>query len=688
MRPDVAPGGLGAGALTARRLADERLTIAGLILAVAVPVGAARYLDHQVHQVLEPALTRATGVPTRVGGFEAGLTGNVTLRHIAVGDLITSDEIEASVSLDSLLAGQLSPDEIRVREPKVRAIADRDGRQAWRQVLARLAARKAPHGHGGGRHRLRRVVVTGGDLVAAVDGVRVRAKDVEFHPAEGGVRIVTGAISISATRGGATLDGSAERLGADVRLPELTVERAALVGGSARVALAGPTMALADLVVIHDRPDGPWRVTGTVDDAGVPRPITLVAATGRDGRAVAISGDRIPLAVLDRRWPALGLAAAHASGQLTIGRGAVDEARGTLAVAGVSLTHPAVADGPLPIDATITFAARRAGDRIDLDALEVRRGDVAVRGAAWLRLGPRGPIAGAVTAALAPASCRAVVDAFPAPLRGHLDQLAVRGTLSGAVEARLDLEAELGDGVELAVTGDDQCQVVADSPDADPRRLTEVFEHRFPDGTVAPVGPGVGDWVDLAHVPAYVAGAFVAAEDARFYQHHGFDLTQIGRSLEIDLREDRIARGGSTISQQLVKNAFLHQGRTLARKLEEAVLTWRLEAVLTKADILARYLNVIELGPGVFGVGAAARHWFGRAPADLTVRQAAFLAALTPAPRTISARLQTGHRLDPDTEQRVAVVLRAMRRAGVIDAATARAAAGAALELRPAALGR
>ena len=264
----------------------------------------------------------------------------------------------------------------------------------------------------------------------------------------------------------------------------------------------------------------------------------------------------------------------------------------------------------------------------------------------------------------------------------------MRGAIGGTATATVDLDAELGDGVHLDVDLANGCEVVADAPAVDPRTLTGVAEHRFPDGSRAAVGPGVGDWVDLDRVPAYVRGAFVAAEDARFWDHDGFDLVQIGRSLEIDLREERFARGGSTISQQLIKNAFLHQRRTLARKLEEAVLTWRLEAVVPKAMILARYLNVIELGPGVFGVAAAARHWFGRAPAQLTVRQAAFLAALTPAPRTISARLRQQHRLDPDTAHRVDVVVRAMRRAGVIDAATARAAEHAGLDLRPAALGR
>ena len=198
------------------------------------------------------------------------------------------------------------------------------------------------------------------------------------------------------------------------------------------------------------------------------------------------------------------------------------------------------------------------------------------------------------------------------------------------------------------------------------------------------IGPGVGDWVDPAHLLPHIRGAFVAAEDARFWDHRGFDAVQIARSLEIDLREGRMARGGSTITQQLVKNSFLHQRRTLARKLQEAVLTWRVEAVLDKKTILARYLNIVELGPGVYGLAAAAQYWFGKPAAHLGVREAAFLAALTPAPATMSRRLLAAHGLDPATAERVEVTLRAMRRAGVIAAVPMKTP----LNFRPAAIGR
>jgi monofunctional biosynthetic peptidoglycan transglycosylase len=166
------------------------------------------------------------------------------------------------------------------------------------------------------------------------------------------------------------------------------------------------------------------------------------------------------------------------------------------------------------------------------------------------------------------------------------------------------------------------------------------------------------------------AGASAAARPiARFYDHGGFDLAEIARSLEVDLREQRFARGGSTISQQLVKNAFLSQRRSFDRKLQEAVLAWRLEARLDKRQILERYLNVIELGPRVFGLGAAARYWFDVPARALTIRQAAFLAALTAQPGSMSRRVRQAGALDPESADRVTLVLRAMRAAGALSAA-------------------
>jgi membrane peptidoglycan carboxypeptidase len=117
-------------------------------------------------------------------------------------------------------------------------------------------------------------------------------------------------------------------------------------------------------------------------------------------------------------------------------------------------------------------------------------------------------------------------------------------------------------------------------------------------------------------------------------------------------------------------------------------VTWRLEAIVPKPIILARYLELIELGEGIYGLEAASRHYFGKPAADLGVAESAFLAALTPAPRTLSRRLREAGRVDDDMARRVDVVLRAMRGAGVIDSAELARAAARPLRLRGDALAR
>jgi monofunctional biosynthetic peptidoglycan transglycosylase len=125
----------------------------------------------------------------------------------------------------------------------------------------------------------------------------------------------------------------------------------------------------------------------------------------------------------------------------------------------------------------------------------------------------------------------------------------------------------------------------------------------------------------------------VEAEDGRIWQHHGIDLGCIRRAMAHDLEIGAPGRGGSTITQQVAKNLFLSGERTLGRKLEESALAWRLEARLGKRRILELYLNLVELGPGVYGLAEGARRWFGKDVAALTPDEAAQLAALLPAPR-------------------------------------------------------
>ncbi len=139
-------------------------------------------------------------------------------------------------------------------------------------------------------------------------------------------------------------------------------------------------------------------------------------------------------------------------------------------------------------------------------------------------------------------------------------------------------------------------------------------------------------WVPFENIAPVVARSVVAAEDANYCLHWGFDVDAIR-----DAIDDGGLRGASTLSQQTAKNVFLWQGRSYLRKALETAITPAVEAVWSKQRILEVYLNVAEFDEGVFGVGAAAQHYFGVSAADLSARQAALLAAVLPNPKQRSA---------------------------------------------------
>ncbi len=140
-------------------------------------------------------------------------------------------------------------------------------------------------------------------------------------------------------------------------------------------------------------------------------------------------------------------------------------------------------------------------------------------------------------------------------------------------------------------------------------------------------------WVPYQRISGHLKRAMVAAEDAKFVEHHGFDWEGIQMAYEKNLREGEIVAGGSTITQQLAKNLFFSGERAWWRKAQEAVIAVMLEIIMSKRRIFEIYLNVIEWDDGVFGAEAAARHHYGTSAAALGAEQAARLAAIVPSPR-------------------------------------------------------
>jgi monofunctional biosynthetic peptidoglycan transglycosylase len=149
------------------------------------------------------------------------------------------------------------------------------------------------------------------------------------------------------------------------------------------------------------------------------------------------------------------------------------------------------------------------------------------------------------------------------------------------------------------------------------------------------VGPKNPWWTPSESIPPEMAWAVIVAEDANFYRHEGIDVKAIKNALKYDLEKKRFARGASTITQQTAKNLFLSREKTVTRKIEEIYLAKRMEQVLTKGRILELYLNIVELGPMVYGIGHGAHYYFDKPASSLTPRECAFLAAMLPGPQKV-----------------------------------------------------
>jgi hypothetical protein len=639
-------------------------------LAIGVPVGAAVVVRHRT-DALAGHLGAASGVPARIGGVDADLTGTLRLSDVALGSLFSAERVEASVALESLLSGQLAPDEIRVAGPRIAVDVDRDGDSDLSRIVRRLAGRRRPSsGPAGDKPRIRRIVVSSGTLTARIAGIgEVAADGVELVPDERGVRVITGRLRVRGSIGSARGEIVLGRSAAEVSLPHVTFGRVLAVAGAGSVQVGGQTLVLRDVAFGRLSPDGVLEARGFLDDHGVPREIgadLLPPSRTHDGFALTLHGDRIPLAPFAEVAPrSIGLANARVSGRLTVRRDARSlrlDVDGT--VNGLRIDHKTIAPQPVPLDATLAAVVAVSPDAIAVEHASLAVGAAHWTASGWLRRAA--PISGNLDLKLATAPCADLVSSLPPEIRGPLDGITMAGTFGAHARLGIDLAAPVGDGVTLDTDFANECVVAAEPPAADVTSLATTSEHVFPDGTRALIGPDQPAFFAVRRLHSYVIGAFVSAEDGRFFVHHGFDLTQIARSFEIDLRDRKLSRGGSTISQQLIKNAFLTQRRSFDRKVQEAVLTWRLESRLDKMAILERYFQVIELGPHIYGLRAAAEYWFGISPRELTVRQAAFLAALTCEPTTMARRIRKFGALDPDSAARVDIILRAMFRDGVI----------------------
>ena len=233
--------------------------------------------------------------------------------------------------------------------------------------------------------------------------------------------------------------------------------------------------------------------------------------------------------------------------------------------------------------------------------------------------------------------CATLFAAMPETLRPALDGMGLDGTVAGDLTLNVPVDAPS----QLTLDGalGNHCIVTSEPALADVDRIRQEAP-RLPGARdaagqprVVELGRGNPGYRALDVLPNVLTSIFLQSEDGRFWKHPGIDLAEIGHALSRDIETGTPGRGGSTITQQVAKNLFLSGERTLGRKLEEAVLAWRLEERLGKRRILELYLNLVELGPGIYGVAEGAQAYFHKDVADLDASEAAKLAALLPAPR-------------------------------------------------------
>lgn len=330
-------------------------------------------------------------------------------------------------------------------------------------------------------------------------------------------------------------------------------------------------------------------------------------------------------------------------GDFTLGLNLEGRARklllhGTLAGRNVMLESKRVADWPVAIEPfRLEFGGEwdPAAERLQIDVPTFTMGEVHWSLSLSLARFTSVPAVD-ISVVFPKQDCGKMLKAFPKDLLPRLQEAKLKGPIEYSVRFAIDMR-DIRSSLRFDVKGDwSKCMAEDLGPEIDVEALNSPdYVHRVVvDGKdlEIDVGPGTDSFVPLHRIPLHVQAAAWGTEDLGFFKHQGFKVSLMRRALVLFFERGRFVYGGSTVSQQLVKNLFMYREKTISRKLEEAVITWQMERTVSKDRILELYLNCIEFGPKIWGIKAAASVYFDKNVEALTPLEAAFIMGLKPDP--------------------------------------------------------
>jgi hypothetical protein len=654
-------------------------TLAGLGAGVAVGGGVVLFPQigtWAVRTRVVPRVERELGRTVSIAGVEV-THGRVVLHDVVVAGAADADDaplarvarVSAEFDVWDTLRGRMQPGHVEIEGLRGHVVRHADGSDNIGDLLARLRERMAAPqaagaaGDGASGVSLRPASLALGDasfeLVDVAAGVRASAGAVSASlAADGSVEAELRDVAVRTELGpGATLglarvttDLAAPLERAVVRIEDGTVAAGrgiTLSSVAGTIAPEGGTALRVDLAGSYGAAtEALWTARGRIDLAAQTASIDVQADRFTFDRLDEVLRDS---AVVDYQDTSLS-AAMHVD---------VDPARvvfdGSFRLDGLNVFHPMLATKPVQdihVAGDVEGHFERATRTLTVTRGELTSGPLAFRVDGALALpGGLEPDSAAAAATpvrrerprlsahlvVPPVPCQGMLDAVPDGLIPYLEGFALKGTFRADVQTAIDwadLEATVLDG-KVDIFGCRPREVEVEEPIAE--RLAGSFMHYVEverDVWLSfVIGPENPDFVPITEVSPHILNAFMTTEDSRFYDHEGFIPREFRSALIKNLESGYFMFGASSITMQTVKNVLLYREKTLARKLQELFLTWYIETQLEKDRILEIYVNAIEYGPGLYGIGPATRHFFGKHPRDVGPVEAAYLASLLPSPK-------------------------------------------------------